>query len=483
MVMAPMVKPLPPSSCCSPASGSARAAMPRAIAPATGQKAASMLPNQKRSTPATTSPPTPENATRPASRHRCCCGKSAAERDGGDDAAEDEREGEPADADAGGVAVGQRHEVGDAHRACRGGAHASARSRSGCRRSRSTRRSPPRRPGRRVRPRGRRRRRGPRSPRARSSSVSKRSTSYAAGAAASSAVCDLRTVDGGVADQADRQVAGAALERGEDEQREQHHQDRAQARGQCPRGGPAAVASAVRPGLGGGGACRGLRHRVPHRRSGGIASAYLEDFPPVMLGESTRRRRARGATRRPVRADAARRRTAIVPRGATAVRRARQRRRARGGRRRGRGGDRDALPQLRLAGGAGRRGRAGDPRGRRCRRGRGLGASMGCPEAAWEAYVRRLVDLDLGALTSALRRPCRRRAVGPVREAQDRTLARVDALLAAARTSGSGARRPQRPGAGGRDRHRHPAPARGGATGRARPPGAPGGHSARRATT
>ncbi|MQW75718.1 TetR family transcriptional regulator [Nocardioides sp. dk4132] len=53
--------------------------------------------------------------------------------------------------------------------------------------------------------------------------------------------------------------------------------------------------------------------------------------------------------------------------------------------------------------------------------------------AAWEGCLRRLVDLDLGALTAALADHVAGALSDRVREAQDRTLARVDALLVAAR--------------------------------------------------
>ncbi|NPC95883.1 TetR/AcrR family transcriptional regulator [Nocardioides sp. zg-DK7169] len=55
------------------------------------------------------------------------------------------------------------------------------------------------------------------------------------------------------------------------------------------------------------------------------------------------------------------------------------------------------------------------------------------PGPAWETCLRRLVDLDLGALTAALAEHVADALAPPVREAQDRTLARLDELLAAVR--------------------------------------------------
>lgn len=65
-----------------------------------------------------------------------------------------------------------------------------------------------------------------------------------------------------------------------------------------------------------------------------------------------------------------------------------------------------------------------------------LGRLDEAPGVAWEGCVRRLVDLDLGALTTALADHAAGALSAPVRQAQDLTLARVDALLAAARTRG-----------------------------------------------
>src|SRR5690554_1629661 len=53
------------------------------------------------------------------------------------------------------------------------------------------------------------------------------------------------------------------------------------------------------------------------------------------------------------------------------------------------------------------------------------------PDEAWSRYVRRLVDLDLGAATAALAEHAGRELTAPVREAQDRTLAGVEQVLAA----------------------------------------------------
>lgn len=59
------------------------------------------------------------------------------------------------------------------------------------------------------------------------------------------------------------------------------------------------------------------------------------------------------------------------------------------------------------------------------------------PEAAWHAFLMRLVDLDLGALTDALTHHIADAELSAsVRAAQDRALARVSLLLTAARSSG-----------------------------------------------
>lgn len=59
------------------------------------------------------------------------------------------------------------------------------------------------------------------------------------------------------------------------------------------------------------------------------------------------------------------------------------------------------------------------------------------PDEAWSRYVRRLVDLDLGAATAALAEHAGRELTAPVREAQDRTLAGVEQVLAAAGAAGA----------------------------------------------
>lgn len=58
------------------------------------------------------------------------------------------------------------------------------------------------------------------------------------------------------------------------------------------------------------------------------------------------------------------------------------------------------------------------------------------PEAAWHAYVRRLVQLDLGALSAALAEHLTDDMSAHVRAAQTATLAGVGDLLAAARAAG-----------------------------------------------
>lgn len=59
----------------------------------------------------------------------------------------------------------------------------------------------------------------------------------------------------------------------------------------------------------------------------------------------------------------------------------------------------------------------------------------GRPEATWHAYVGRLVDLDLGALTAALSHDLAAGLSSPVREAQERSLADVEELLVHARAA------------------------------------------------
>lgn len=58
------------------------------------------------------------------------------------------------------------------------------------------------------------------------------------------------------------------------------------------------------------------------------------------------------------------------------------------------------------------------------------------PQAAWRTYVGRLVDLDLGALTAALSQDLGGGLDGPVRDAQEKALSAVDALLVQVRGAG-----------------------------------------------
>ncbi|UYP19982.1 TetR/AcrR family transcriptional regulator [Rhodococcus sp. Z13] len=57
------------------------------------------------------------------------------------------------------------------------------------------------------------------------------------------------------------------------------------------------------------------------------------------------------------------------------------------------------------------------------------------PETAWAAYVQRLVELDLGALSEALGEFVADEMSGVVRREQERTLTGVEDLLDAARTA------------------------------------------------
>ncbi|PWC06674.1 TetR/AcrR family transcriptional regulator [Mycetocola zhujimingii] len=58
------------------------------------------------------------------------------------------------------------------------------------------------------------------------------------------------------------------------------------------------------------------------------------------------------------------------------------------------------------------------------------------PAGAWESYVKRLVTMDLGALTEALSGFVRDEMSAQLRDAQATTLIRVDQLLAAAHDAG-----------------------------------------------
>ncbi len=99
ITIAPMVKPLPPKSSFRPASGRARAAIPSAMAPATGQKtavrdAAEEECQHRGDDGAADGREADDAADGPAE----ATGEDGAEGDGRHDAAEDEREGESADA-------------------------------------------------------------------------------------------------------------------------------------------------------------------------------------------------------------------------------------------------------------------------------------------------------------------------------------------------------------------------------------------------
>jgi len=65
-----------------------------------------------------------------------------------------------------------------------------------------------------------------------------------------------------------------------------------------------------------------------------------------------------------------------------------------------------------------------------------LQAMAADPAAAWRAYVLRLVDLDLGALSAALADHLTEGLSEPVRAAQTETLAGVGDVLSAARAAG-----------------------------------------------
>ncbi|MEU5841964.1 helix-turn-helix domain-containing protein [Rhodococcus sp. NPDC047139] len=58
------------------------------------------------------------------------------------------------------------------------------------------------------------------------------------------------------------------------------------------------------------------------------------------------------------------------------------------------------------------------------------------PESAWTAYVQRLIELDLGALSATLAEFVTDQISGTVRQAQAETLAGVEALLDAVRPAG-----------------------------------------------
>lgn len=59
----------------------------------------------------------------------------------------------------------------------------------------------------------------------------------------------------------------------------------------------------------------------------------------------------------------------------------------------------------------------------------------GDPDTVWRRYVTRLVDLDLGALTAAFSQEVAGGLSGPVREAQEKSLADVEGLLLHARAA------------------------------------------------
>ncbi len=65
-----------------------------------------------------------------------------------------------------------------------------------------------------------------------------------------------------------------------------------------------------------------------------------------------------------------------------------------------------------------------------------LAQMPGDPAAGWRGFVSVLVDLDLGALTDALAPHVVGAVSGPVREAQQQTLARVAEVLSLARAAG-----------------------------------------------
>lgn len=60
----------------------------------------------------------------------------------------------------------------------------------------------------------------------------------------------------------------------------------------------------------------------------------------------------------------------------------------------------------------------------------------GSPDAAWRAYVEDLIALDLGALTAALSSHVGDALDGPIRAAQEQSLAAVESLLADVRAAG-----------------------------------------------